>query len=205
MLGLPRRRGGLPPLGLSAVDAKRFAPQTRGSTPSCHKRDYPSVVCPADAGVYPLPSRYSRVRPGLPRRRGGLPRSARTGSPGCMFAPQTRGSTSCPLGQDRRTYVCPADAGVYRCPPVASQAPGCLPRRRGGLPRWQDWEGYKGEFAPQTRGSTAKRKRKSGDYKVCPADAGVYRRRLGESGNDTGLPRRRGGLPHRSASKSGGN
>ena len=131
----------------------------------------------------------------MPRRRGGLPTPAPTPPSAFWFAPQTRGSTQNRTRENVCRRVCPADAGVYPGLSTIFLRPECLPRRRGGLPSRDCTLPAAGRFAPQTRGSTASRRKTSSPTPVCPADAGVYR--IGPVGPiiREGLPRRRGGLP----------
>ena len=184
---LPRTRGGLPSdkrmrCFTRGQSQELFAPHTRGSTPTA------LTVCPAHAGVYPIPK---RMLPGrcLPRTRGGLPNMPQPQRSGLLIA-------VCPAhaGVYRHVYhtkwacsvaVCPAHAGVYRrldgrpglfahagVYPIMFATELCLPRTRGGLPvSTRPLSSYV-RFAPHTRGSTdlgtiAFRR-------VCPAHAGVY-------------------------------
>ena len=132
--GLPRTRGGLPPLHLEAETPAQFAPHTRGSTLAPHPVPAPRYVCPAHAGVY--------------RYRAGERRHER------KFAPHTRGSTDQIPRYERQGGVCPAHAGVYPQPFRSQPNPGCLPRTRGGLPPNLSQKPRLLAFAPHTRGST---------------------------------------------------
>ena len=192
---MPRTRGGLPCPECVKECKEEFAPHTRGSTLRRVYVGVPALVCPAHAGVYPVPGLDHRVGHCLPRTRGGLPWPRNGRGNVVEFAPHTRGSTL------RRVYVgvpalvCPAHAGVYPVPGLDHRVGHCLPRTRGGLPWPRNGRGNVVEFAPHTRGSTRSSFLALESRAVCPAHAGVYRPQGFERRWDVGLPRTRGGLP----------
>ena len=164
--------------------ALAFAPQTWGSTLPPNIIAMGTIVCPADAGVYPGARTQSPRRWSLPRRRGGLPQTALIHKSGGGFAPQTRGSPMAGPRAASTAEVCPADAGVYPRLPRTSLPALRLPRTRlpalrlprtgGGLPFMYHLGKMEEKFAPHRRGSTLRMEWPFTCSVVCPAQAGVY-------------------------------
>ena len=111
--GLPRTGGGLPAITEPWASSTRFAPHRRGST--VYQARYTNLedVCPAQAGVYPVPCSEHVSPARLPRTGGGLPCSNGLLHQFSPFAPHRRGSTCNQRRGNPAHGVCPAQAGVY--------------------------------------------------------------------------------------------
>ena len=151
---LPRTRGGLPSCVPPEYESTWFAPHTRGSTARRCSALPDFAVCPAHAGVYRLLVLVAGTNQGLPRTRGGLPRTYPRHAEWARFAPHTRGSTFGRGFIADLAAVCPAHAGVYRRSTLRPGPTSGLPRTRGGLPTALNNAPQVDAFAPHTRGST---------------------------------------------------
>ena len=131
---LPRPGGGLPNHRDVPYPTTGFAPPRRGSTHPHARRRGRMDVCPAQAGVYRqwLVGGCHELR--LPRPGGGLPHGSDAEADRREFAPPRRGSTVAMTVRFILPTVCPAQAGVYRGPPIFTYLTPGLPRPGGGLP-----------------------------------------------------------------------
>ncbi len=136
-----------------------------------------------------------QVRKCAPRRRGGVPieRTVTFKISGC--SPPTRGCSAVRGHRHSRRPVLPADAGVFRAGRRERHLGTGAPRRRGGVPHRGRGGAHPRACSPPTRGCSADRVGPAWRPGVLPADAGVFRRRLGGCLPALCAPRRRGGVP----------
>ena len=195
MKSLPRVRGDRPLRTNTGMHSSKSAPRTRGSTSVSAASVAPALVCPAYAGIDPLPPATGRRRSRLPRVRGDRPPEAVELDNSLPSAPRTRGSTSMARHQQGHRHVCPAYAGIDLIVSMRSQDRICLPRVRGDRPLTPELYDRLYASAPRTRGSTRRRLRSRCWIVVCPAYAGIDLRRALAPRPTSRLPRVRGDRP----------
>ena len=174
------------------------APRTRGSTAMVAKARTRARVCPAHAGIDPIPFPPTWGAVCLPRARGDRPRAASIPALNRTSAPRTRGSTLGAWKHEFDYQVCPAHAGIDLVTGYAVKAVARLPRARGDRPVAESPTSRGPESAPRTRGSTLALRANLRAGGVCPAHAGIDHIIAASPSLSAGLPRARGDRPGQS-------
>ena len=109
---IPRERGGHPLFERLTFKVTGYSPRTRGSTLLDRRRCSARSIFPANAGVIlqirPAKERYCNI----PRERGGLPMTWKSGALSRAYSPRTRGSTLPDRRRCSARSIFPANAGV---------------------------------------------------------------------------------------------
>src|SRR5690606_12279149 len=110
----PRRRGGVPTIGIDVDAATASSPPTRGCSEPAVGRSSGSSVLPADAGVFRDSEKPMVTALGPPRRRGGVPLAGLTPRELPKSSPQTRGCSVGSLLRETDFKLLHAVGGVVR-------------------------------------------------------------------------------------------
>src|SRR5690606_8963826 len=131
----------------------------------------------------------------VPRRRGDVPQAKNGRKNLKICSPQTRGCTVPSTSKSTRTFLFPADAGMYRFAALVYARPLSVPRRRGDVPFCRLGIRTAVICSPQTRGCTELDGPAVVAAILFPADAGMYRWPTWVYRTGGSVPRRRGDVP----------
>ncbi len=174
----PRTRGDLPRSAVMPTAGSASSPHARGSSAECVAGEFPHLVVPARAGIFPSRGCSGSWHPRRPRTRGDLPAEAQAAYRGLKSSPHARGSSPrCDMFPNPPNVV-PARAGIFPAHPGDGGGVMSRPRTRGDLPTTARCQYCNTQSSPHARGSslTARTDISRGD--VVPARAGIFRTKV---------------------------
>ena len=195
--GLPRTRGGVPPLRGWRVLYPGSSPHTRGCSRPGQHRPGAVRVFPAHAGVFPTTSSARCSARRLPRTRGGVPNPTAQVRQVGKSSPHTRGCSQRRTLDQAGSQVFPAHAGVFLDGVQAMKGAARLPRARGGVPFVGPVARAFNVSSLHTRGCSPDGPEPLVQGEVFPAHAGVFPTPCDRATAASRLPRTRGGVPGR--------
>ena len=148
----PRIRGDVPQPAITAPDALRFSPHTRGCSVYKNAWRMPHCIFPAYAGMFRMRLRSRSVWANFPRIRGDVPEAWKGMGLAQKFSPHTRGCSFSRRPNDRANSIFPAYAGMFRLLANNLGTGDNFPRIRGDVPVSAGQPTPTPEFSPHTRG-----------------------------------------------------